>query len=394
LRDVLVEIVQAATLLSGIDFPQDRVEVRERADKKGNLTFEARVSYRGPLGIPTYPRVILDITRNEPVLDPPDARPVSHPYPDALPTGATVRTYCLGELLAEKTRALYQRTRPRDLYDIVYLLENKPEAFDLSHMRELFAQKCAAKSLKVPSSDELLEVIRASEELRSEWANMLAHQLPILPELDSLLGRLPDLLRWIDAPAMVLPVLQLAQPPISAREPIVAPAGIQYWGSASLEAIRFAGANRLLLEFTYNGRRRRAEPYSLRRTQTGNLLLYGWEEGSAHIKAFNTANMFDIRPTNVSFRPRYRIEFMPQGPFSAPSAAVAPRTSFYPAYRPARRAVRDRSPRRYGPTYVFQCPYCQKEFRHSTNDPKLRKHKRSDGYGDCPGRRGHLISIE
>lgn len=394
LRDILRQLAQSCGDLTGIDFPPDLVTVRPRNDRLGRPTFEARLAYRGPLGIPTYPRVIFDITQHEPVLDAPSPRPVFHPYPDALPEDVRVPTYSLDELLAEKTRALYERTRPRDLYDIVYLLENMPDAFDLSHSRDFFARKCAAKRLEVPSSARLLEIARDAEELRSEWANMLGHQLPVLPSLDDLLGRLPDLLRWVDEPAAVLPETRLASAPVSAREIVFAPAGIQYWGGgAALEAIRFAGGNRLLLEFTYNGTRRRVEPYSLRRAETtGNLLLYAWEQGSAHIKAFNTANMSDIRSTNISFQPRYRVELTSHGPISAPVAAAPIRRSFPAAPRPTRRASQTRSS--YGPTYVFQCPHCQKEFRHSKNDSALRKHKAPYGYGNCPGRKGYLLRIE
>ncbi len=45
-------------------------------------------------------------------------RGVLHPYSDALPQDSSVRTYSAAELLAEKTGALYERTRPRDLYDV------------------------------------------------------------------------------------------------------------------------------------------------------------------------------------------------------------------------------------------------------------------------------------
>jgi hypothetical protein len=46
-----------------------------------------------------------------------------------------------------------------------------------------------------------------------------------------------------------------------------------------------------------------------------------------------------------------------------------------------------------GPTYVFECPYCHKQFRRSKNDSKLGKHKTKDGYRECPGRRGYLVTM-
>lgn len=114
LRDALLQVTRTTHALSGIDFPEDRVEVRSRRNRQGEPTFEGRISYNGPLAYPGYPRVLVDITRSEPILDEPAARTVIHPYPDALPDGR-VLTYSFDELLAEKTRALFERARPRDL---------------------------------------------------------------------------------------------------------------------------------------------------------------------------------------------------------------------------------------------------------------------------------------
>jgi len=76
-----------------------------------------------------------------------------------------------------------------------------------------------------------------------------------------------------------------------------------------LDVIRFAGANRLLVAFTYNGKLRTVEPYSLRRPKTGNLLLYGWERDSSQIIAFDISKIRDVEVTGAAFSPRYRIEF-------------------------------------------------------------------------------------
>jgi predicted nucleotidyltransferase component of viral defense system len=266
IRATLVAIVRSVHELSGIDFPENLVDVRPRQNQQNQLTFQCRIGYRGPLAVPGYPRVLFDLTQHEPVLDTPEARSILHPYPDQLPRGATVLTYSLDELLGEKTRALYERTRPRDLYDVLYLLENQSGAFDLAHVRALFAAKCEPKSLPVPTLEEITRIVRSNEELRSEWENMLAHQLPVLPALDGILERLSNLLQWVEKPEAVPPARTLPPVPIPAGAVVFRPAGIRYWGGGSpLEAIRFAGANRLLIEFDYptNGRDDR-EPPSLR----------------------------------------------------------------------------------------------------------------------------------
>lgn len=390
---ILKEVTAEASALSGIAFPEEAITIRQRKDKLDRMTFQGRVGYRGPLSYPGLPRVLLDLTQHEPILDGLHRQPIYHPYPDDLPAEATVAAYSLDELFAEKTRALFERSRPRDLYDVVYILENRAEVLNLSHTRDLFDGKCRGKGLSTPSADQLLALVQNEPELRSEWANMLAHQLPQLPPLDSLLARLPNLLRWIDAPMPEVEPLPAATS-MSDGEILVAPAGVQLWRTGvPLEAVRFAGANRLLIEFTYHGRRRLAEPYSLRRARTGNLLLYVFERAAGHIKAFNVAEIHDLRVTDTPFSPRYRIEFSSAGPLPVPGAHARPRSVFTPPQGSLRSPRRTRLPSD-GPVYVFQCPYCNKEFRHRKNDSKLRKHKDASGYANCSGRRGHLLRID
>ncbi len=374
LRDLAARVSE----LSGLEFPPDLIEVRTRRNQQGQPTYEGRIAYRGPLSHPGSPKIRFDFTQHEAVIDAAAVRPVFHPYPDELPSGATVRTYSFNELLAEKTRALLERSRPRDLYDIVHLLENAPREFDLSAVRALFRRKCEGKALAVPSSAALLATVTADAELRSEWTNMLGHQLPMLPDLDGLLARLPELLVWLDSPAQVLPEARLAPAPIlGGGVPFLTP-GIQYWGSNSpLEAVRFAGSNRLLVEFDYHGVHRRVEPYAVRRAGTGNVLLYGWEIAAGHIKAYKVAEMQRVRATGTNFTPRYQMEISASGPLNIRAVS------------PSARAITMRS-RSSGPTYVFECSNCRKHFSHKTNDPTLRKHKQRNGW-DCPGRRGYLV---
>ncbi|MGZ5440868.1 MAG: nucleotidyl transferase AbiEii/AbiGii toxin family protein [Thermoanaerobaculia bacterium] len=381
LTQVLREVVEIAHELSGITFPPDLVSVRARVDKLGRGTFEGKIGYSGPLVIPSLPRLLFDLTRNEPVLAEPELRPVFHPYPDSLPDDTAVPAYSLEELFAEKTRALLERTRPRDLYDVVFIFESRAGDVDLDDARDFFRRKCEAKGLQPPSSDEILVVARSSGELRSEWGNMLAHQLPQLPPFENHLVRLESVLRWIDAPVAAAPLMA----PFAAREQLVAPAGVAYWGvGVPLEAARFAGINRLLVEFTYHGKQRRAAPYSLRRASTGNLLLYAWEIDSPHIKAFSVREIINLRVTTTPFTPRYRVEFSSVGGIAAPMM-LRTSSGSPSAARRSRSSSRAR--------YVFRCGTCAKLFRHTTNDPSLRAHKAPEGWR-CSSRRGYLERVD
>jgi hypothetical protein len=216
--------------------------------------------------------------------------------------------------------------------------------------------------------------VRSSGELRADWEHMLAHQLPVRPPFEAQLVRLAPALRWIDASPPTTPAL----PRVSVgTSTLAAPAGATFWGlGVPLEIVRFAGVNRLLVEFTYHGKPRNAEPYSLRRTQTGSLVLYAWEVGATHIKAFTVSEIRDLHVSTAPFTPRYHVEFSSAGGLSAPAIA---RSSFGGSYRGG-------SSRR---RYVFRCGTCQKLFRHTTNDSMLRAHKSPDGWR-CSSRRGHL----
>lgn len=373
--------------LSGVNFPIEQIVLNPAKNKQGQLTFQGRVYYKGPLGSPNFSRIIFDITQQEKLADTPADLSIFHPYGDAPEQLPKISTYSLNELIAEKMRALFERTRPRDLYDVVYLLENRIDQLNLNQVRAVFQQKCVFKQIEPPNVEQLIQKVSADSELRSEWANMLAHQLPSLPDVEDFVARLSTLITWLDRPEFV-PIESTLQPAaaMSEDQEVLAPAGIRYWGGGlPLETIRFAGANRLLLGFQYNGKQRLVEPYSVRRARTtGNILLYAWELSSQQIKAFKIPEMFNAKPTNTSFSPRYKIELNSQGPVTILPVESRPRiTTPYSGRAP-------RSRTSYGPTYIVQCTYCQKRFRRTSYDTSLNKHKTPEGW-DCPGRIGYLV---
>ena len=321
IRATLLTITARVADLSGIRFPAEVLGVKRRGDKLGRTTFEASIGYAGPLAMPGPPKVRLDLTQHEPVLLPVERRVILHPYPDSLPAEAAVATYATPELIAEKTRALWERMRPRDLYDVVLLAPATPAPNDATALRRVARQKFAGKSLPLPTAFAIADRASRDEGLRADWANMLGHQLPATPDLDDFLVRLPDALAWIDEPAAAAaPARRVARPsvPGAAGEIVVRPRGVQVWrAGAPLEAIRFAGASHLLVSFRYHGASRVVEPYSLRRPRTGNLLLYGFERRkngalTDDIRAYNVAEMGNVQVLSDSFKPRYAIELIEQ----------------------------------------------------------------------------------
>jgi hypothetical protein len=316
---------------SGLEIPAEGVELEESVNKQGQITYRAKLIFRGSLALPqqSRQRIKFDLTHHELIGETPAERPVFHPYSDAPERVRPVRCYALEEILAEKTRALFQRAgRARDIFDVVNISRNFRQLVDVRRARELAARKFAFKELPSPTPDGILAVIDRGV-LAVDWSHALRHQIRVLPPVDEFLSALGDALRWL-----LLPTHPIENPPevpskigeTRVRALTYADFGLRSGGSlmrpASLHAgftgskmdrIRFSARNRLLARIEYHGVNRVVEPYSLRLPETGNLLLYAHEVKRAErstgtIKAFKVAELGQVAVTDQVFRPRYLIE--------------------------------------------------------------------------------------
>lgn len=379
-QPLLAGVLARVTEASGIDFSVREPRLRLRPRPSGQ-TAEGRVFYRGPRDAPPA-SVKLDLSGDEPIVQPTVLRPISHPYPDALPGRARVRCYGFEEVFAEKLRAMGERGRPRDLYDIIHLFRRPDLQREPALIRQVLAEKCAAKDVPVPTLDSVVQS-PFREELESEWANMLAHQLPALPPLGQFLQELERLFAWLEgaAPEMLAPLALAADEEPGWSPPPTAAT----WGAGiPLETVRFAAVNRLCVELGYQGSRRVIEPYSLRRTRAGKLVLHAIRVQDRQHRSYRVDRIESVRVTNRPFRPVHAIEFTPSGSLRAPRAT---RSS-----QPARTTRRTRA-RRPGLVYLIKCPVCGKTFRRRTRDTSLRVHKAPGGW-NCSGRRGYFSGTE
>lgn len=285
--------------------------------------------------MPTGPKIRFDITRHERTFPPFSRRDVLHSYPDDLPSTAKVQTYSLEELVAEKCRALIERTRPRDLYDVVHLGQHRKGEIDVDRARVLFEEKCASKGIAAPNRTGIVEIVERSAELSADWRAMLAHQLPALPDVETFVAMLHDSLAWLEPSAG--PIEVPAPPRMQGL--LESPRGMRLWGlGVPLDAIRFAASNRLLVALDYKGRHRIVEAYSLRRSTTGKLLLFVAESGTRdEIKSFDASGITNVSITSRSFVPQWRIELVPGSAGYIPPTAGAARA---PTNKTARRARR------------------------------------------------------
>ncbi len=369
---ILVRVLDRVGQESGINFAQRPPRFRTAAP--GRYT-ECRVYYVGPRQTPTVASVKLDLSGAEVVARPTVVRTISHPYPDGLPDPGTVRCYALEEVFAEKIRAMGERGRPRDLYDIVNLFRHDDLHGERRLIVSVLREKCHTKGIAVPTL-AAIEQAETRAELASEWENMLGHQLPATPPFDAFWSELADLFAWLEGTKIPVSLGGISVPRAEAVDASWSPPRtVTTWGvPSSLESIRFAAANRLCVELGYKGTRRVIEPYSLRRSQAGNTLLYAIRADSREPRAYRVDRIESVRVTDKMFTPVYRVELDTAGSVSVPSVATRPR-----------RATRRTRSTVSGTVYIIECPYCHKQFRRKTNNTSLRPHKTPDG-SRCYGR--------
>jgi len=124
---------------------------------------------------------------------------------------------------------------------------------------------------------------------------------------------------------------------------------------------------------------RRIEPYSLRQTLGGDIILHAFNTEKNDHRSYRIERITGARVTNQIFIPRYEVELTPHGPLSVPSTQQS-----FQGRSASIFSVPSRS------TYVFECPSCGKKFRRKKYDSKLNSHTDKNGF-PCYGRFGTLV---
>ncbi|MFV9645365.1 MAG: nucleotidyl transferase AbiEii/AbiGii toxin family protein, partial [Desulfobacterales bacterium] len=288
-------------------------------NNRGGMSAQGRIGYSGPMQPRgDLPRIKLDLTTDEVLVLDPAVREVHHPFSDLPEDGIQIRCYCFEEVFAEKIRALAERERPRDLYDVVHLYRHDELKPDQPLILDALQKKCKFKEMPVPT----METFRnrpEREELESEWKNMLAHQLPALPSFEQFWKELPEVMEWLHGTVEKTEkeaISSKEEAKLSKKNPIDEtwrpPSMAQVWHTeVPLEKIRFAAANRLCVKLYYNNKYRLIEPYSLRRSKAGNLLLFAVTHNTNGLRLYRVDRIQGAEVTNETFVPQYAIELTP-----------------------------------------------------------------------------------
>ncbi len=406
LKEVFAEISEWIYEQCGLEFPVEQQDFDIYTNPRDRLSCQGKASYRGPVSPKTggLPRVKLDLTADERIVLPPTRVPIFHPYSDAPHEDIIVQAYSYEEAFGEKIRALAERTRPRDLYDVVNLYRNTDARPSASVLLDVLRQKCEFKGIEIPKATDLDQY---KDELETGWDHMLRHQLPAMPPVESFWDILPEFFIWLESGvAPAIPASYAAasgETVLRARTLRLPVAPSQH---SHLEVIRFAAANRLCVDLYYQGSTRRIEPYSLRRTKDDNIILHAWNINSNAHRSYRIDRIQGAQTTNQTFNPRYAVELTPSGPVTIPETQRTSSDSggfggisSFPKRRASRQPVRRNRSRHFGSssmsgvTYVYECSYCKKKFRRKKQTTSLNAHKTPDGW-PCPGRIGYLVDTK
>lgn len=188
----VIDEISINELFSSIEdiFPWVQQEVNITLDvrkteihKNGNPTLY--LNYIGPLrGDLTSRFIKVDFTYNELLLFPLVNAPLQTPYSDCLNRNEQIVVYSLEEIFTEKLCALLDRTEPRDLFDVHYLLEEGK----LNYSSVLFRieEKMQSKGLDMSDLRDVLE--RKTGTLERLWEPRLQGQFQEdIPHLEAVI---------------------------------------------------------------------------------------------------------------------------------------------------------------------------------------------------------------
>lgn len=305
---------------TGIEIPAEKQEFDIYQNPRGQTSCQGRISYKGAVSSThALPRIKLDLTAGERIVLPPVRTGIFHPYSDCPEDGIEVLAYDYIEAFAEKFRALAERTRPRDLYDVVHLYRNTEAQPEPQRFMEVLRAKCEFKGISIP---RLVDLEPHRADLEAGWTHMLEHQLPAPLPVKTFWDALPEIFGWLGG-AVAQP---LAAMPVGAGSTLIRERVIDLSsgsrGQGLIEMIRFAAVNRLLAEIDYRDKQgnrstRAIEAYSLRRSRAGEVLLMAVRADTGQPRSYLVDGILGVKVTQMSFTPRYPIELTPSGPHAS-----------------------------------------------------------------------------
>jgi len=185
LRNSLGDALGAAREESGVRF-QDTLTLISTVSGFRATVYFTLIPSAG--NIPISIKIDLTDHENEILLLPVEKKHIHHEYSDSL--DASVTSYALEEIVAEKIRALFERTRARDVYDVWYL----SRVIRREDVQSILAPKCEQKGVTLSASS----LMEKRDRFLGSWAVSLRHQLKSVPDFREVFDAVISEVTWYE----------------------------------------------------------------------------------------------------------------------------------------------------------------------------------------------------
>ena len=184
IEKAVADIVTWVQQNSGIEINLSRTVFERFENSASQVIIQGRIYYKGPISpnsIPQWPRIKFDLTPNDAIVSEPVLRDIkNNTYSDYNQLSSIqIKSYNLVDLFAEKIRALFERTRPRDVYDVVEIYNREMENIPLEALRKALKEKCIFKDIYELDINKL-----HIDQCATGWQDQLSHQLTDLPSFE------------------------------------------------------------------------------------------------------------------------------------------------------------------------------------------------------------------
>ncbi len=304
LHDELNKICSLVSEKAGVVFELDRTMVRPKnLPFTDNNVLEARLYFKGFYGKESISiKTQLDITQFDKIYLPVQEVKLIHGYPDCDKCEILIKCQKAEEILASKLNTLLHRQKVADLFDLLYsIVFTSDYSVNKKEVISTFLKKSIFTSSPNVAKQQLLGV--QLDTYRPYWSTLVA-PITSLFDFDSVVSNFAQFIE--DLFSFSVPIA-------------VTTAGPSHFSSGVRNEIREAGRSRTLVEMSYDGYTRLVEPYSMKyeiRKKDGRGFEYFWghdtsggKSGKQSIKRFICDKIGSASCTEISFTPRYPVEF-------------------------------------------------------------------------------------
>ncbi|MBN2317055.1 MAG: nucleotidyl transferase AbiEii/AbiGii toxin family protein [Sedimentisphaerales bacterium] len=301
----LNEVCQNVSEKSGIEFYQDQTRVNEYETPDSDCkAIDGRVYFKGFAGDSSLKmRIKFDISDYERIVLPLQTHNIIHGYSDSPYCNAEILSYSLEEILAEKLRSWIQRTRARDLFDVVKILQSKKIPISKTSVLSTFFKKTLFKNVPFAGRDEMLFEDKFKT-IETSWIKSIICPRNSLIVFSNAISLFKNFITLLFEPS-TLEALGISAKPIKNY--------LYNIHSGWREAIIKAGKARQIIRMRYKKEDRDIEPYSFRfkNTKNGyNEYFFGFDRTRGnHIKMFFLHKIEGVSIYTQQYEPRWPVEF-------------------------------------------------------------------------------------